>query len=161
MKAQKYFAILLVSMVSMLHGRSILEDSLDDFLHRVAQEEEKVEFRGYYSQFLEGQSRSRRNSKQRHLRRIRAVALRKVREEHPEWYKEIEPYALDLDEPTPEARKVRLFLTRFALLENYRQEINPSGLGWWDTTKVYFKGMRNKLANLKDRALGRKKAAKA
>jgi hypothetical protein len=160
-KAQKLFFFVFLVMSAFIQGRSVIDDSLEDFLTRTAEEEEKVGFRGYYSRFLEKQSRTRKGNKRRHLRRIRAASLKKVREAHPEWYKEVEPFALDLDEPTPEARKARLFLTRFSLLEEYRQSLKPNGLGWWDKTKTYLRGFGHKVVELKDKALGRKKTAKA
>lgn len=140
--------------------QSILDSSLDQFLEKVVDKHDQEEFRGYYSQFLEKQSRKRRNGKQSGLRRLRADALKIIRKEHPEWYKELEPLVLDLEEQTLEARQARLFLTRFALLQEYHdsKQFHP---GWWDRTTSHIKQFGHKIARLKDSALGRKRTLKA
>ena len=143
-----------------LKKQSILDYSLDQFLEKMVAKEDQEQFRGYYSQFLEKQSRKRRNGKQSGLRRLRADALKMIRKEHPEWYKELEPLILDLEEQSIEAREARLFLTRFALLQEFQdsKEYHP---GWWDATKTTIKQFGHKVARLKDSALGRKRTLKA
>ena len=135
----------------------IFEDSLDDFIDRCAKDEdEKIEFRGYYSNFLEKQAKSRRDSKRSHLRRLRSSALKNLERHHPQWYKQVEPFVLDLAESHADTRNIRLFLTRFALLEEYRElQLKPKE-GVWHTTKLYLKSFGSKVATLKDRVLGRK-----
>jgi len=141
---------------------SVLDDTLDDFLERCSKDlQEQKYFRGYYSAFLEKQSKKRRNGKGRVLRKLRVEALKNLERHHPKWYKEVEQYVFDLEEPTREARKARLFLTRFALLQEYREEKLGYNQGWWKKTKGYFKSMGAKVVDLKDRALHRNKYAKA
>lgn len=137
----------------------ILNDSIEEFLTAVVQgEHEKIEFRGYYSKFLEKQSRKRRSSKRGHLRRLRSMALRTLREKHPSWYKEVEPYAFDLDESTQEARQARLFLIRFALLEEFRESKKPQSQNfWWDSFKSNIKSFGRSVAHLKDRVFHKNK----
>lgn len=144
-----------------IEARSILDLDLESFLEQAAQEKEKAEFRTYYSQFLEKESKARRQSKQKHLRRLRSAALRSLRQNHVSWYKEVEPHLLELEESTEEARKTRLFLTRFALLEEYRHKPSLYPSGWWDTTKEYVRGVGRRVVSLKERALGRKASVKA
>lgn len=135
---------------------------LEAFLTVVAKEEEKPEFRSYYSKFLEKQSRQRKVSKRRQLRRYRSRALQDLSEHHLDWYRELEPYLSELDDASDGARKSRLFLTRYANFLEYRESKLPQAAGWWDTSKGYFKQFGKKVASVKDWALGRgKKSTKA
>ena len=137
----------------------ILEESLDEFLDRMTHDDEddRIEFRGYYSAFLEKQARRRRNGKQRYLNRLRYSALHVIETEHPAWYKELEPYLFDLEDQTYEARRARLFLTRFALFQEYLRTKNPEKMGWFDTIRSYGKGFKETVSAFKDRMLGRPK----
>ncbi len=138
-------------------SRSVFDDSLDQFLERCADnEDEKIEFRGYYSKFLEKQARTRRQSKHSRLRKLRSAALPHLEKSHPDWYKQIEPFVLDLEDTGSDTKKVRLFLNRYAVLIQYRDSQNNQSSTWWDTTKSYAKSMGSKLAGVKDRLFGAK-----
>lgn len=156
-KKQVLFFVLLCTQSLMGKTVTIFEDSLDEFIDRCAKdEEEKVEFRGYYSRFLEKQAKSRKNEKSSHLRRLRSAALKNLERHHPQWYKQVEPFVLDLSQAHADTRNVRLFLTRFALLEEYRELQLAPQEGIWHTTKSYLKSFGHKVANFKDRVLGNK-----
>lgn len=163
MKNIKFSALvcLTFAMTSVV-ASSVLNDDLEQFLERCAADKaEQQEFRGYYSRFLDKQSKQRRNSKDRALRKLRSSALNNLERHHPKWYKEVEHYVFDLEEQTQEARKVRLFLTRFALFEEYREEKLGINQSFWKKTKGYLKSMGTKVVELKDKAFNRNKYAKA
>lgn len=140
-------------MISSIRGYSILDDSLDSFLEFVVPQQEQEAFSSFYSQFLERTSRKRKNSKKRYLRRLRFSAFEQLRKEKKDWYKEIEPYIFDLDDSTEQARKVRLFLTRFALLQDYHNHKKAEELTWMNTAKKYAQKAGNKIKGLKNRVL--------
>jgi len=150
---KKIFGITILFMISSIRAYSILDDSLDSFLEFVVPKQEQEEFSSFYSQFLEKTSRKRKSSKKRYLRRLRFSAFEQLRKEKKDWYKEIEPYIFDLDDSTEQARKVRLFLTRFALLEDYHNYKKAEQLTWANTAKKYAQKATEKIKELKNKVL--------
>jgi hypothetical protein len=149
----KKIIVIVLLTVGSVRAYSILDDSLDSFLEFVVPQKEQEGFSSFYSQFLEKTSRKRKNSKKRYLRRLRFSAFEQLRKEKKDWYKEIEPYIFDLDDSTEQARKVRLFLTRFALLEDYHDYKKSEELTWIHTAKKYVQKAGHKLKGLKNRVL--------
>lgn len=111
------------------------DDSLEIFLSRMTSDEtEKSEFRGYYSRFLRKQSKVHPERKRGKLQNLRIHALNSIEIKDPSLYQVIEPFLIDLD-IAQESRNIRLYLTRYALFEEFqrRKIIKHSGL--WERAK--------------------------
>lgn len=146
---------MLMLFVSLLQAKNLLEDSLEGFLHRIGKtEDEKQGFRNYYSNFLEEQNKTYKSSKRKKLLRLRAIALTHLKEKNPEWYKEVEPYSLDLEESTQECRKVRLFLTRYALFDAYKKGKPVKIVGSREKVKHFLRPVKNAFVAVKNKVTG-------
>ena len=127
------------SIKTVAQNNLVFDDSLENFLSSMSSDQdEKSEFRGYYSKFLRKQNRRHRIRKRRRLQSLRAKALNDIEVRKPEIYIQLEPYLLDLDE-SPACRTQRLFLTRYALFEEFKEDQAMKQLSVWGKTKRYAK----------------------
>lgn len=157
MKIMKNIHIFTLLMIfsSVLQAKNLLEDSLEEFLNRIGKtEDEKQGFRNYYSNFLEVQNKIYKSSKRKKLIRLRATALTTLKEKNPEWYKIIEAYSLDLEESTQECRKVRLFLTRYALFDSYQKGEPVKIVGSREKVKHFLRPVKNAFVAVKNKVTG-------
>lgn len=133
----------------------IFDDNLENFLlAMVSDQDEKVEFRGYYSKFLRKQNRRHRVRKRRCLQSLRAKALNDIEVRTPELYTQLEPYLIDLDE-SPSCRTQRLFLTRYALFEEFKEKQAMKQLSVWGKTKRYAKNAVSRVGRFGKRVADR------
>jgi len=110
-------------------------DSLELFLSRMSSDEiEKQEFRGYYSRFLRKQSKLHPERKSGKLQKLRISALNSIEIKNPSLYEVIEPYLIDLDF-AKELRDMRLYLTRYALFEEFKRRNIIKRSGIWERAK--------------------------
>lgn len=120
----------LIALIGTAQSHNILDASLEDFLNQVSiDDNKKTDFRVYYSKFLEYHNAEYQGKRRKKLMHLRSSALKTLKASNSEWYSLVEPYSLDLEESTQECRKVRLFLTRFGLLDafNNNQPIRTVG----------------------------------
>lgn len=133
----------------------IFNDNLEDFLSSMSSDQsEKAEFRGYYSKFLRKQNRRHRIRKRRRLQSLRAKALNDIEVRKPNLYTKLEPYLIDLDE-SPACRTQRLFLTRYALFEEFKEKQAMKQLSVWGKTKRYAKNAVSRVGRFGKRVADR------
>lgn len=114
---------------------NLLNDSLEGFLGHMTQDEsEQREFRGFYSKFLRKQGRYGHHRIRGKLQNLRLSALSSIELKNPPLYKEIEPFLIDLDF-AKDCRNIRLFLTRYALFEEYKRRKAIKTSGMWERFK--------------------------
>lgn len=131
----------------------IYNDNLEHFLNSMSSDaEEKKEFRGYYSKFLRTQNRRHRIRKRRRLQSLRNHALSDIEVRKPELYAHLEPYIIDIDE-SPACRTQRLYLTRYALFQEFKEHQAMKNLSVWGKTKRYAKNAASKVGKFSKRVI--------
>ena len=127
---------LLISFFSLHQLSALFDETLDGFVARVVQDPiEQEEFRSYYSNFLDRQSKVSERLKKHKLRKLRSEALSSLEIKNKNVYKKLAQNAqLDLDK---QDKNTRLFLVRYRLFEDYQQHKNTQHTHVWNKTKSY------------------------
>lgn len=143
------------SVMRIADNELIHDDNLEHFLASMSSDqEEKKEFRGYYSKFLRTQNRRHRIRKRRRLQSLRNKALNDIEVRKPELYANLEPYIIDIDE-SPTCRTQRLYLTRYALFQEFKENQAMKNLTIWGKTKRYAKNAASKVGKFSKRVVNK------
>ena len=135
-----------------------IDANFDDFINRlVAQDQEKNEFKVYYSTLSKKMQEADEQKRRATFRYLYDLALAQLKEKHSDWYQEINPLVTEpkfvLDEQLDDMRKIiRFFLTRYGAYEEYLNlkksvkekeagvqlaQAKTGEQGLWDTFKSY------------------------
>jgi hypothetical protein len=152
MKKMILGCIMMSSLTSLYSYTDLIKIDLEQFLSSQTDDDiEKTEFRGYYSKFLRKQTRHSRLRKGHRLRKLRRKALASIEIKNPKLYEQFKQYLIDLDE-LDSCRDLRLFLTRYALFEEYQSKKIISNKGFFGKARSYASRVNNKMKNLYSRA---------
>ncbi len=172
MKKLMISALISCAVVTLMQAKrfEFIDANIDDFTNRVlSQDEEKNEFKAYYSTLSKKIQEADDTKRRATFRYLCDLALNQLKDKHTDWYQEILPVVSDprfvLDEQLDEMRKIlRFFLTRYGAFEEYlnlkksismKQEGKPDVLsnaaiddvGLWETVKSYVSSAKNSIAS--------------
>ena len=172
MKKLMISALASCAMITFADGKrfEFIDANFDDFANRVlSQDEEKNEFKAYYSTLSKKIQEADETKRRATFRYLNDLALNQLKDKHTDWYQEILPIVSDprfvLDEQLDEMRKIlRFFLTRYGAFEEYLNlkksiALKESGqsdtvanvatddAGLWETVKSYVSSARNSIAS--------------
>ncbi len=154
MKKMMFFAVLVATGTSMSKvSKNVFEDSLEDFLHRMTNDsKEQAEFRGYYSTFLGQQQKKSDKKRKQYLSKLCKQAYDFLEENDQLGYEQVEPFMGEIEDSSDvQIRKVRTFLIRYAVFQEYKQgfmhKVARKGSHIWETTKEYTKSAGHFIAD--------------
>lgn len=161
------FTLVFCATISEAKRFEFIDANFDDFINRVlSQDQEKNEFKVYYSTLSKKMQEADEQKRRATFRYLYDLALAQLKEKHSEWYQEINPLVSDpkfvLDEQLDDMRKIiRFFLTRYGAYEEYMHlkkavkdkeagvqlaqgSANEQGL--WESFKSYMNSASNTVA---------------
>lgn len=162
-------ALVLVAWTQVMDAKKFefIDANFEDFVNRVlTMEQERTEFKVYYSTLSKKIQEADEGKKRATYRYLYDLAMSRLQEKHTDWYEEMKPFVTDpkltLDEQLDDARKIiKFFLTRYGAFEefnNLKQLVKEkeaeqasgvkvaSGTGLWDSLTSYVSSATNKVA---------------
>ncbi len=129
-----------------------IDSTFDGFSKRIVTAEYQTEFKNYYTNFMKKIDLIGKNSlvkKNTELCRLRNLAFYSLENKHPEWALQLKPYALyekdEADAANKQSRSIRIFLTRYAVYEEFLKNIAQERAGVWYRLKSYTKHVGSKV----------------
>jgi hypothetical protein len=160
------FTTVLFATMSEAKRFEFIDANFDDFVNRVlTQDQEKNEFKVYYSTLSKKMQEADEQKRRATFRYLYDLALGQLKDKHAEWFQEINPLVSDakfvLDEQLDDMRKIiRFFLTRYGAYEEYLNlkkgveakahdqlaQTSSADQGLWESFKSYMNSASNTLA---------------
>lgn len=140
-----------------------IDATIEDFSQRMVPSEDRLAFNSFYQEFIAGLKKISPAKKNAELQHLRELARCSLEVKHPEWSMQLKPYAFyERDEGVgqeSQLRSIRIFLTRYALYEEFLKNKALEHAGMWHKFKSYTKHVGSKMVNWFDSLRPSKKTA--